>query len=296
MYVMPSATSASGKVEPVASFERGQEHCTTMASRLFLRFLAVFAIAVMLSACGRTESYSYKLTLAVNTPEGVKRASGVVDISFWDVSIPASGTMYKLHGEALYLDLGPGARPLIALLTSQLHPKYGKNQRWSRDGGPNFNFLLRLYGEPPIIDNVLAGVSRLARMRGPRSITPDDLPDLVTFADVNDPKSVIEVDPNDLQATLGPNITWNEITLESTAEPVTTGIEPKLPWIPSYWCGMLDGRQYHDGRTLANTLSTADFDQSDEAHERSREKTSHGNISYECWKSVTEWQQRHARG
>ena len=74
---------------------------------------------------------------------------------------------------------------------------------------------------------------RLARLRGPRQITPADLLDLVTFADVKDPKSVVEVDPNDLQATLGPGITWNEITLESTDEAITTGIAMKLPWLPA---------------------------------------------------------------
>jgi hypothetical protein len=51
-------------------------------------------------------------------------------------------------------------------------------------------------------------VPRIGRMPGPRKIAPNDLPDLVTFADVNDPKSVIEVDRNDLRASLGPNITW----------------------------------------------------------------------------------------
>jgi hypothetical protein len=89
-----------------------------------------------------------------------------------------------------------------------------------------------------------------------------DLPDLVTFADINDSKTVLTVDPNDLQATLGPNITWNEITLESTDEQVTTGIKAKLPWLPAYYNGMLDGARYRDKNTLANSLSTADFDQS----------------------------------
>jgi hypothetical protein len=230
---------------------------TVARSLLHLTFAAVIALA--LASCGN--SYRYKLTLAVNTPEGVKRGSSVVEIQFWDVS---TGTMHKLDGEALYLDLGRDAKPLIALLTSQLHPKYWENQRWSRDGGPNLTFFLRLYGEAPIVDNVLAGVSRLVRMRGPRKITPDDLPDLVTFADVNDPKSVIEVDPNDLQATLGPNITWNELTLESTDEPVTKGIEARLRWLPEYFQGnrRLDGSTYGTNNELANILSWFDFDQS----------------------------------
>ncbi|RUV27061.1 MULTISPECIES: hypothetical protein [unclassified Mesorhizobium] len=70
----------------------------------------------------RTESYRYKLTFTVNTAEGIKRASSVTEATFWEVSFPEHGVMHKLHGEALYVDLGPGRRPLLALLTSQLHP------------------------------------------------------------------------------------------------------------------------------------------------------------------------------
>ena len=101
-------------------------------------------------------------------------------------------------------------------------------------------------------------------MRGPRSIGPADLPDLVSFADVNDPKTVLEVDPNDLQATLGPGITWNAITLEMTDEPITTGIAKKLPWLPEYFQKnfRLDGSQLGGSKNIANKLSWPDFDQS----------------------------------
>jgi hypothetical protein len=96
------------------------------------------------------------------------------------------------------------------------------------------------------------------------SLPPADLPDLVTFADINDPKSVIEIDPNDLQATLGSNVTWNEITLESTDEPVSKGIEKKLTWLPAYFERnlRLDGSNYGANRELSNILSWPDFDQS----------------------------------
>ena len=112
-----------------------------MTSLSFLRLAAVVLIGVCLAGCGKSESYRYKLTLAVNTPDGIKRGSSVVEVQFWDVSIPARGTMHKLRGQALYLDLGSGARPLIALLTSQLHPKYGNDLRWSRDAGPGGKLL-----------------------------------------------------------------------------------------------------------------------------------------------------------
>jgi hypothetical protein len=165
---------------------------------LCLRLIAVAAMGLCLAGCGRTESYRYKLTLAVNTPGGVKRGSSVVEVLFYDVSIPARGTMHKLRGEALYLDLGPGKRPLIALWTSQLRPKYGNEIRWSGDAGPGMSLLTLLNGQTMSSD-YMDDVPRISRMRGPHGITPADLPDLVTFADINDPKSVIEVDPSNLR-------------------------------------------------------------------------------------------------
>src|SRR5258708_40333662 len=118
----------------------------SMMPRSFLRFATAAAMAVALAGCGRTESYRYKLTLAVNTPDGVKRGSSVVEVVFWNVSIPARGTMHKLRGEALYLDLGAGARPLIALLTRQLHQKY-EGFRWTRDSGLEITQMSGLYGQ-----------------------------------------------------------------------------------------------------------------------------------------------------
>jgi hypothetical protein len=231
-----------------------------MMSRAFQRLAVLTVIALGLAGCSRDETYRYKLTLAVKTPDGIKRSSSVVEVIFYEVWFPEKGTMHKLRGEALYLDLGADRRPLIALLTSRLNPKSGKDLRWTRDAGPGDNLLASLYGET-LQGDVLNYVRRIARMRGARQITPADLPDLVTFVDINDPKSVIEVDPKDLQATLGPNVTWHEITLESTDEPITTGIKMSLPWLPAHYYGMLDGERYSAGKTIANTLSAADFQQ-----------------------------------
>lgn len=243
-------------------------------SRL-LRFAVVLAMALVLSGCAK--SYRYKLTIAVNTPEGIKRGSSVGEVSFWSVWIPASGIAHQLHGQALYLDLGPGKRPLIALVTNRLRSYYG----WTHDAGPNPELMSSLYGIAPSHD-LMETVVRITRQRGPHKITPDQAPDLVTFDDVNDPRSVIQINPDDLQATLGPNITWNETTLEVTDDPVSEGIEQKLPWMPYYACTMLDGDQTYRGKTLANTLSTADFEVG------AKSKSS----DYSCSSSPREWQQR----
>lgn len=226
-----------------------------------LRLVLAALLAFEVAGCGgRTESYRYKLTLAVNTSDGVRRASSVVEVRYRDVTIPARGTMHRLQGEALYLDLGPDARPLIALLTTRYRPNVRKERGWSGDAGPGA-LLWQVYGVTPSRD-FMDDVPHIAAMRGPRAITPAELPDLVTFADVNDPNSVIEIDPKDLPATLGPGITWSEITLEITDEPITTGIRTKLPWVADYFERnlQLDGAQMKSKRELANILSWSDFD------------------------------------
>ena len=230
---------------------------------LSLRLIGVVIATAWLAGCSKEVSYRYKLTLAVNTPNGVKRGASVGEVTYWQVSIPAKGIAFKLNGEALYLDLGPGARPLIALLGSYLHQKDDKAAHWVRDAGPGVGLMRRIYDLTPS-ENYLDDVPRIAQMRGAHKINPADLPDLVTFTDANDPKSVIEVDPNALQETLGPNVSWNEITLESTDEPVTKGIELKLPWIEAYFRKnfRLNGTPYHTSNELANILGWDDFNRS----------------------------------
>jgi hypothetical protein len=251
-----------------------------------LRLAAVALIALALAGCGRTESYRYKLTLAVNTPDGVKHGSSVVEVTFTQVRAPERGTMHKLRGEALYVDLGPNSRPLIALLTSYL-PKGGAGRHWEQDAGPQTSWMLRLYDQTPA-EKYMEDVPRLALLRGPRQIAPGDLPDLVTFVDVKVPKSVIEVDPNDLQAALGPNITWNSMTLESTDEAITTGIATKLPWLPAYFEKnlKLDGSKYGGKLDLANKLSSFEFDQSGDLEKR-RNKTTWADTLLGILRTVT---------
>ncbi|MDA9467509.1 hypothetical protein [Bradyrhizobium sp. CCBAU 53415] len=236
-----------------------------MIMSLVSRLGILIAISLLISGCGRTESYRYKLTLAVSTPDGVRRASTVVRVTFRDVSFPARGTIHKLDGQALYLDLGPGKRPLIALLTNRLHRKYDDEIRWTGEAGPGTRLILQAYGQP-FSREFMDDVPRVARLRGPRKISPNDLPDLVTFADIGDPNSVIEVDRNDLQASLGATIIWNEVAIESTGEPITRGLERDLPWIATYFQNnlRLDRSSLTGEQTVANRLSWWDFVQSSE--------------------------------
>jgi hypothetical protein len=60
-----------------------------------------------------------------------------------------------------------------------------------------------------------------------------DWPMMVRFRDLNDPKSVEQVDPD----TIG----VKRIALETTSDPVTVGIEKRLGWLPTLKGGYLNG-------------------------------------------------------
>lgn len=55
---------------------------------------------------------------------------------------------------------------------------------------------------------------------------------LVTFEGIGDPTSVKQVEPGNLAANFGPGVRLKAITVEMTDDPVTSGIEKRLGWLP----------------------------------------------------------------
>lgn len=100
---------------------------------------------------------------------------------------------------------------------------------------------------------------RLLRERRPhRVLQLDVIPMLVHFSDLNDPKSVVQVDPTDLGASFGTGVVLRDVIIEVTEEPITTGIVARLPWLKTIE-GQLDGSRLHTGATFANELNKYDF-------------------------------------
>lgn len=80
------------------------------------------------------------------------------------------------------------------------------------------------------INKKLRWIASLGRRIGAKAdISPNNLPMLVRFHDINDPKTVERVDPNNLAATFGEGVNLVSTTIEITDEPITTGIEKVLP-------------------------------------------------------------------
>jgi hypothetical protein len=178
--------------------------------------------------------HKYRLTVDVETPAGVKSASGILSVrpnrSYGGTGSGSSVPQTK--GDALFVGLGDG-KSLVALLA------YGAD-------GANFedaSFLpTRLYGAR----DRRVGFRDVKNFAGAPAVPlPEQLrPVFVAFTDASDPRSARRVDASDLEASLGKGFRLRNLSIDVVAnglwpidfggalgEPVTRGIEAKLRWL-----------------------------------------------------------------
>jgi hypothetical protein len=95
-----------------------------------------------------------------------------------------------------------------------------------RDDSPQYIFANHCHIESTGYQIELVEQIRLCR--GPINLTAEELPELVTFSDIQDPESAKSVNPANLSASLGPEISWQNKTIEITDEPITKDITDHL--------------------------------------------------------------------
>jgi hypothetical protein len=172
--------------------------------------------------------HKYRLPVAVETPEGIRSGSGVLSVH------PDRGYSRRgrtaTRGDAVFVDLG-GGKNLFALL-AHLDKSIDLDEinyvalRAYRATGRNASF------------NAMGGMTGVVPVTG--AVTPI----LLTFADPGDPKSAHAVAADDLEAAFGkgfhlrgvsaevvPNGFWPLDFGGPLGQPVTRGIETKLPWL-----------------------------------------------------------------
>ncbi|MCP4185510.1 MAG: hypothetical protein GY761_19740 [Hyphomicrobiales bacterium] len=168
-------------------------------------------------------SWRQELTVEVETPAGVVSASSVVGKSVTVMDGPfvifpeAKGANGKITGEAVVLEVVAG-KYLFALLKGVEH--YG-------DAGQQaYNTF-----DDDIVDRLRTIGPAYFKPRVKATLPFKAYPLLVTFTDINDPASVVRVDPYDLAAHFGAGVKLKSVTLEITGEPVTQGgVEKVLGW------------------------------------------------------------------
>jgi hypothetical protein len=221
---------------------------------------AVLAAALSLAACGNDKQvvWRQKMIVAVETPEGVKSGASVIEVNVQIGQNPmfknteGSAVRWDITGEAVTVDLG-GGKYLFALLTA---PNYFGQP--GRNAGYVFSDTAK-----KMVAQWVDEIADLPKGEA-KALTADSYPLLVTFADINDPKSVAKLDPANLAAAFGPGHALKAITLEITKEKVSDGgVEQVLGWL----CGLHKSRARLNGSTsvgifdneLSNNLDTGDF-------------------------------------
>lgn len=208
-----------------------------MTRRVVPGFLLALA-GPLLSGCTKsTWSYRYRLTLYVDTPEGVKTGAGVIEIqsarALFDLNqMPLA---WRMYGEAVVVDLG--ARGLLFALLDAGEPRPNLlgmgRQVFERTGA------LKARETPEERE------SKLERLRASAELKRDEIPVLVLFRDIEKPTTVEEVDPDDLAKSFGAGTKLTRVTIETTTDPVTTGVEKTLKRLPLLHEGLT--RDINDG-------------------------------------------------
>jgi hypothetical protein len=174
--------------------------------------------------------HKYRLTVAVETPEGRRTASNVLAVH------PDRGYSRGGHtrtvGDAVFVDLG-GAKNLVALLA------HVDDNKLDLDGT---NYVaLRAY---TAAGGKRVSFNEMSRLTGIVPVTGALVPALLSFTDPANAGTARLVAPDDAEAVLGKGFRLAAITAEVVpngfwpldfggvlGEPVTRGIVAKLPWL-----------------------------------------------------------------
>lgn len=219
-------------------------------------------------------SWRYRLTIGVDTPEGIKTGSSVIQVgvSTQPQLTPETVNSVGWQGEAVAVDLI--GRGLLFILLSDPDSKSSPQ-----------SLVYRMYpfkhsNGNPGGETTPEGIAFYSSLfstgeGGKREVPIDALPMMVRFRDINDPKTVELVDPNDLVKRFGEGVRFKSATIEMvdpgfwpltmfgiTGELVTSQIEQRLSWLGEYFDRKLDGSRYRDMQKtndIANSLSSGNF-------------------------------------
>ena len=221
----------------------------------------ILLVAALLVVCGSVAAqamgdlyvsgtWRYKMTVVVETPEGTKTGSAVREVSNSASSVklidlPQATNPAKVRGEAVVVDLGKRG-VLFALISDH------------QSAGEFYYAFPAPGGRPTTVDGIRYYNSL---KEGHATIEPKKYSEyarLVTFTDLNDPKTVQSVDNQSLVNFFGDGVKIKEITLDITNESVTWEIEKWLPWL-EHLNANLDGTSITTGKSFANMLHVGYF-------------------------------------
>ena len=200
-----------------------------------------------------------RLTIEVDTPEGVKTGASVSQLGFsLEPAIGTRGYSWGLmKGEAVAVDLGPRGT-LYALLT------WPGKTGFPEGGSSEFPIVFMKLLAPALwrAAKDRAFIAGIRGVTGKTEIPPQMYPVMVRFGDEKVPQSVRAVAPSDLASAFGSGVTLKRVILETTTALVTDFISSQLSWVPRFYEMQLDGDKYETilaKNKLANSLTSGAF-------------------------------------
>jgi hypothetical protein len=204
------------------------------------------ALAVILAAIvalgwalwGYKTTVRSRLTLVVETPEGERAGSSVSQVTIEspgrlnrEIGLSSLRTAGE-EGEALVVDLGSRGL-LFATLVDESALRSGRMGVYNAGlvPFPQEKFRGEIGPGIGLKDGYTAYLDELNRRKPKGELPFKYLPMLVRFRDPNDPTSVERVDPLDLASSFGSGVTLKSAFVEITDDPLTRGIEARLPWV-----------------------------------------------------------------
>lgn len=191
-------------------------------ARTGLKFLMVGGIAAFISACVPKAGavVRYRMTVAVETPQGLKVGHAVREIRPRRGGIFIFGEgrpQWDVKGQAVEIELKPG-RSLYALLANEKGQSdfAGRNIWFALDQKPDAD--IELWPTAP------SGLR-------PEFSAAEMTPLLVTLMDRDDPDIMRLVRPNELRAHFGKGFRLKRISIQKVDEPITTGLETQIGWL-----------------------------------------------------------------
>ena len=200
-----------------------------MARRGVIGFLGG-GMTLMLTGCGMlggTKSYRFRMTVEIETPQGLKIGSSVMEITSYKTMKLTSeehAGAGSFRGEAVVVDLPNG--PVFALL---------KNDDAGQPLDVRVTSALSRVAEFNTVDDYVATVADLSGMfsSAKAELPRADWPLMVRFRDIDDPRSVEKVSPQSMGV--------KRILVETTGDQITTGINKRFSWFAQYLNRHLDG-------------------------------------------------------
>jgi hypothetical protein len=195
--------------------------------RLVLATLLMVLCFTTAACASVNETIRYKMTISVETPEGIKTGSGVREASYhYEKSIlpEQGGAIYAVSGEAVVVDLGQ--RGLLFSIVDD-------------DAKKIFQLLSQVQNKT----RVIFFEKDLIYKR------------FVMFKDIHDPKSVVlvkggefDIEKQDyvpvdrFKQIFGKGTQIKDVTIAITDEPMVWKIDKYLPWLPSLKGSYLHGK------------------------------------------------------